>query len=149
MKLWPDTVTAALWNICAESETEAGAAVELAIEDDSTMSTIACVQLSLRSIRECDDLNGISLLAGEIEDGRRHASIIKELLQLADIVKNEAWKEMVAELLEKASWSSRFIRALATTPGRLRIVRSVRPVPRTNQKKCRERYTVRNTIDQT
>ncbi len=112
LKLWPDTVTAALWNICAESDTEAGAATESAIEDVSDMSTIACIQLSLRSIRECDDLNGISLLAGEIEDGRRHASIIKELLDLADIVKDEALKEMVAELLEKASWSSRLITLL-------------------------------------
>lgn len=116
LKLWPDTVTAALWNICAESETEAGAAPESAIEDDSDMSTIACIQLSLRSIRECDDLNGISLLAGEIEDGRRHASVIRELLGLADIVEDEAWKEMVAELLEKASWSSRSTALLQPRP---------------------------------
>ncbi|ERF74824.1 hypothetical protein EPUS_03208 [Endocarpon pusillum Z07020] len=103
LKLWPDTVTTALWNICAESEPEAGAAAESANEDDSDMSTIACIQLSLRSIRECDDLNGMSLLAGEIEDGRRHASTIKDLLGLADAVTDGSWKEMVAELLEKAT----------------------------------------------
>lgn len=116
LKLWPDTVTTALWNICAESEPDAGAAAESAIEDDSDMSTIACIQLSLRSIRECDDLNGMSLLAGEIEDGRRHASIIKELLGLADIVTDGSWKEMVAELLEKASWSCRSIALFQPRP---------------------------------
>jgi hypothetical protein len=117
LKLWPDTVTAALWNICAESEVQADVDTESAIQDDSppeeprvtgpNISTIACTQLALRSTGECDDSKGKSLIAAEIEDGRRHTGIVRELLDLADIVKDETWKEMVAELLEKASWSSK------------------------------------------
>lgn len=105
--LWPDTAIAALWNICAESETQAGLGAESAIEEDGNMSTIACTQLALRSSGECDDSNGRSLLAAEIADGRRHTNTIKELLDLADIVKDQTWKEMVAELLEKTSWSGK------------------------------------------
>ena len=125
--MWPDVVTAALWNICAESETQAGAEAGFALGKDieseeshmvpkSNMSTIACIQLALRSAGECDDSNGKSLLAAEIEDGRRHKNIIKELLDLADIVEDEAWKEMVAELLEKASWSGKSNYVDAVTP---------------------------------
>jgi hypothetical protein len=105
LKLWPATAIAALWNICAESETEAG--LEAESGGDNDMSNIACIQLALRSTGECDDSNGKSLLAAEIADGRRHAHTIKELLDIADIVKDQKWKEMVAELLEKTSWSGK------------------------------------------
>ncbi len=113
MKLWPDVVTPALWNICADTEVQAGVETGTALGDDGIleklpqMSLIACTQLALRSIGECDDSKGKSLLAAEIEDGRRHKNIVQELLDLADVVKGETWKEMAAELLEKASWSSK------------------------------------------
>lgn len=112
----PDIVTAVLWNICAESEVQGTmeAVSDIAGEKDSTestvhsgnsMSSVACTQLALRSIGECDDFAGKSLLAAEIQGGRRHTNVIKELLDLADIMKDDTWKEMVAEILEKASWS--------------------------------------------
>jgi hypothetical protein len=117
LRLWPDTVTIALWNICAESDVEVGLE-NITIGEDSRsekqhiavereMSTIACRQLALRSTGECDDSNGASVLAAEIGDARRHKNIIKELLEIADLVKNETVKELVAELLEKASWQSK------------------------------------------
>lgn len=116
-KLWPDVVTAALWNICAESEVQIAVNTGSVIGNNnpsegtrvisqSQMSTIACTQLALRSTGECDDSFGRSLLTAEVEDGRRRTNIIKELLDLGDIVKDETRKEMVAELLEKASWHS-------------------------------------------
>lgn len=119
MKFRPDIVTAALWNICAECEVQdtIETVTDIAYEKDSKestvhpengMSSIACTQLALRSIGECDDFAGKSLLAAEIQGGHRHTNIIKELLDLADIMTDDTWKEMVAEILEKASWSGNF-----------------------------------------
>ena len=108
-RLWPEIVITALWNICAESEVQAGLDNVPATEDDRSsevapkMCTIACAQLSLRSTAECDDSNGKSLLTAEIGNGQRHKNIIKELLELAEAVQDKAWKEMAADLLEKAS----------------------------------------------
>ena len=107
--LFPAVVTAALWNICAESVVQAGVDAGSAVEDDPhpesspKISTIASMQLTLRSMGECDDSNGKSILAAEFENGRRHKNIIVELLDLAEAVEDGAWKEMAADLLEKAS----------------------------------------------
>lgn len=117
LRLWPDIVTAALWNICAESEAQTVAENVSATEDASltqerdaitvpNMAALACTQLVLRSTRECDDSDGERVIAAEITDARQRTDIIQELLDLADIVKDETWKEMVSELLEKASWHS-------------------------------------------
>jgi len=127
LKLWPDTAIAALWNICAESETKSG--LEAESGRDSSMSNIACIQLALRSTGECDDSNGRSLLAAEIADGRRHTHTIKELLDVADIVKHRTWKEMVAELLEKASWSGKSTPLMQSTPVKLKLSPSVASPP--------------------
>lgn len=114
MKTWPAVVIVALWNICAESEGQTRGEIEPSVEDKSNpewpdnlpetqMSTIACTQLTLVSIGECDDINGMTLLAPEIEYGRRPANFVKELLDLAEMVEDGTRKEMAAELLEKAS----------------------------------------------
>jgi hypothetical protein len=108
-RLWPEIVVAALWNICAESEAQPGVNSGSATENGSSpevgpkMCTIACAQLSLNSTAECDDANGKSLLSAKIENGQRHKNIIKELLELAEVVEDKARKEMAADLLEKAS----------------------------------------------
>jgi hypothetical protein len=115
-RLWPDIVTAALWNICAESEIQSGAETGFATREDSLptgtsvasdaqMSAIACAQLALISTGECDDSRWKSPHDAETEDGRRQNNIIKELLDLGNLVNDGTWKEMVAELLEKASWT--------------------------------------------
>lgn len=115
LKLWPDVVAAALYNICADSDVQNGDETELAIEEEirsselrqpsePKMSTIACIQLTLVSAGECDDSNSTNPLAALIEDGRRPANFVGELLALGEIVHDEVRKEMVAELLEKASW---------------------------------------------
>lgn len=117
LKLWPDVVAAALYNICADSDVQNGDETELAIEEEirsselrqpsePKMSTIACIQLTLVSAGECDDSNSTNPLAALIEDGRRPANFVGELLALGEIVHDEVRKEMVAELLEKASWHS-------------------------------------------
>jgi hypothetical protein len=143
LKLWPDTAIAALWNICAESEPEAG----LEAECSSNMSTIACTQLALRSSGECDDSSGKSLLAAGIADGRRHTSTIKELLDIADIVKDQTWKEMVAELLEKASWSGKPTGSMQSMPVKLRLLLSVATSPQVFHGGNRPRHTELNTTD--
>lgn len=107
-RLWPDTVIAALWNICAESEDQPGIDLAPASERGRrpsghfSMRSITCAQLTLRSTAECDDSNGVSLLAAEIENGKRHKNLIQELLDLAEIAGDKVRKEMAAELLEKA-----------------------------------------------
>lgn len=106
---WPAIVTSALWNICTESVLQPGVDTGPAVEDDPSsdsspkMSTIASMQLTLRSTGECDDSNGKSLLADEFENGRRQMNIVIELLHLAHSVEGRAWKEMAADLLDKAS----------------------------------------------
>jgi hypothetical protein len=137
--MWPEVTTAALWNICAESEVQFPYESESAILEDTppdgprvgpgpNMSMIACTQLALRSNGECDDSAGKSLLAAEIEDGRRHANVIKELLDLAESVKDETWKEMVAELLEKASRSGTFSHSDAAAFIILKLQSSLAPI---------------------
>ena len=109
-RLWPETVIAALWNICAESEGQLGVDLGSTTEyghypsETPKMCSIACAQLTLRSTAECDDSSGVSLLAVEIENGKRHKNIMQELLDLAEIARDQARKEMAAELLEKASY---------------------------------------------
>lgn len=134
LKLWPDIVTTALWNICAESEEQAAIENECAIEDDKVseeprieprMSLTACTQLALSSTGECDDSNGKSLLTAVLEDGRRHTNVIKELLDLADIVQDEARKEMVADLLEKTSLFGKLTALVLVKRVRLRLPHSV------------------------
>lgn len=120
MRLWPEVVTVALWNICAESDNPVNAPIRPHVEEDSpsgqkfaaaepNISTIACIQLTLRSTGECDDSNGPSTVADKIADAKRHTNIITELLDLSDVVKDESRKEMVVELLEKASWHRKCI----------------------------------------
>src|SRR5947209_19552578 len=66
LSFWPEIVTTALWNICAESEVQADVQTTSATENgnmsgelhtspEPEMSTIACLQLTLRSTSECDD----------------------------------------------------------------------------------------------
>jgi hypothetical protein len=149
LKLWPDTAIAALWNICTESEPEASLEAESAVESGGNMSIIACTQLALRSIGECDDSSGKSLLAAGIADGRRHTHSIKELLDVADIVKDQTWKEMVAELLEKATWSGKSTILMQSMPVKLSISCSVASLPQVFHSGGGYRYTELNAPGQT
>jgi hypothetical protein len=117
--LWPEIVTTSLWNICAQSESSVdepntqasaeagGLSTELGTVANIDISTIACVQLGLRSTGECDDIAENVLGQSQCNDTRRQPNIIHDLLDLADSVEDESWKEMVADLLEHACSQSK------------------------------------------
>jgi hypothetical protein len=109
LKIWPEVVIVALWNICAESDAQEDSQEETLSQDKepvTQMYTIACRQLSLISSAECDDSNGKSVLTAELEGVGRRKGIINELMDLGDLMEDDTRKEMVAELFEKASWHS-------------------------------------------
>lgn len=120
-KLWPDIVTTALWNICAQSEVLGDTKTYIAdgsgssspkcltaIEPD--IASIARFQLGLRSTGECDDLDQDDVLEDQPRETRRHTNIVCTLLNLADSLNDDSWKEMVSELLGHATWHSKSAR---------------------------------------